>query len=63
MDRISLDERQTKKITEMSALRNKKELKYFLAATNFFCKWLLRYSVLIELFAKLYKKIVKLSGT
>lgn len=59
---ISPNDRLTKKITEIVAPTNKKELESFLGLINFYRKYIPRYSDVIEPFTILCKKIMNLSG-
>ena len=59
-DGISLDERLTKKIAEISTRRNKEKLESFFELTTFYSKYLPKYSDLIEPFAK---KQIQLDST
>ena len=62
-DGISPDDRLTKKIAEISTPTNKKELESFLGLTNFYSKYIPRYSDIIQPFAKLRKKNVDFNWT
>ncbi len=62
-DSILLDNKIINKISEIASPRNKKELKSFLGLTNFYNRYLLLYSDLVEPFNEIRKKNTEFQWT